>query len=349
MGEASMEETNIESEATTLLKQVLDTMLESDYDHETHLERCLMKMQHAFQLLNWTEQIGAITFELRGYPKKVRQPEWRKLSYYQSYKKDPAYIGSWVPDEVLKGEGVKEWDMPDSVATILESRKRCITHKGYRHLETPEKSQGAHFIEVITIQTSDYDNLLSNIKQEYFGLCSRAIAQIQFGHTIVSVFEKYRQAVESRLVQLGIANNLEAAVHDVSRENPESWRNAVMGCRNILSDLADKLWQAPDDEYPYLGKMKLKGAPTDLVKNRLCAWLHQKGIRRSDDKIVELQMLNLVNMVNELYSLGSKAKRQIEYQDALCCLINTYTLLGEIALRTDMQPITQIKSMNKQV
>lgn len=338
------EKTGVEIEALTVLQGVLTELSKPDYSHDKDLETNLMKMSYAFRLLNHKEQVDTISKELQGYSSDDI-PDWREVSNSITYE---AHIVS-VPDE-LKPHRIKA-PMGDSVSAIIGLRNRWT-----RFANNPSSSKIITFKtktkrivqvkEVTTILLPQLDNILNVIRHVYYESCSSVISQLKYGQILESIFQQYKKAVDDKLSKLRISNQLEAVIHDISRDNPESWRNAVMGCRNILTDLANRLWQAPDKYYKPLN-LQLKGLPLEPVKNKLRSWIHEKGIGQTEHKFIEVQLTKLADVINELYALDSKAKEQIEYQDALCCLINTYTLLGEIALRTDMQPITKVEINGK--
>jgi hypothetical protein len=336
--------TSVENEALTLLQAVLKDFLKPNYTHEKDLETNVMTMSHAFELLNWEVQNDAISRELQGYSYE-NLPEWRKMVARITYESG---ISGYIPSDLQPHTGIQP--MIDSISSVLRMRKdwAILGHVTYTRLVTRKTKSGSNIQakEVTTVYSNELEKILDSIRQVFYKVCSNSISQLKYGRILESIFEQYQEAVDSKLGQLGISNQLEAAIHDISRDNSESWRNAVMGCRNILTDLANKLWQAPDDYYTPLN-IQLKGLPLEPVKNKLRAWIHEKGIGHTENKFVQVQLIKLADVINELYALDSKAKEQIEYQDALCCLINTYTLLGEIALRTDMQPITRVDRNTK--
>lgn len=325
-------------QAIDFFEEACKGLWKEDYTHQRDLETALMKVQHAVRLLNWTKQLEIVTSELMGYPASQELPTWRKVQKTVYYEK----ISSLQPIPSGLKQHEEPFPLSDSISSII-----CVVEgNGYEWDEVVQfasENKTWHVKQVMAIQPFKLERLLNQVRQVFFSLSSEAIKHLQFEESVASVFERYRQLVEEKVSQLGIASHLEAVIQDLNRQNPESWRAAALGCRNILSDLAKKLWQAPDSSYLYLNNMPLKGGATDLVKNRLRAWLHQKRLRRSDDPFIEKQLTRLADCVNDLYKLDSKGKQSITYEDALSCVMNTYILLGEMALRTDLQPVTQIQ------
>lgn len=124
-------------------------------------------------------------------------------------------------------------------------------------------------------------------------------------------------------------------VQNLLVDNDSSWQIAVLACRNILQRLFDTLWQSTDKEYPYLKDDNGAAIKVhkDNVRNRIRAYLHQKGLKDED---------MLRRMIDPLYSMGSSGKRPVSYEHAQSVLIHTYIFLGEIIRLTDMQPVTKV-------
>ncbi len=332
---------NKEKEAISFFKEAFNGLSREDYNHKRDLQTALMKVQHALRLLNWTRQLEIVTTELMGYSFGKELPRWRQVQATVHY--EQTSLLQPIPPSLKKHE--KPLPLYDSTSSIIDALEKG----GFRTEEVVQfssENRTWHVKEIRIIQAYTLDRLLNKVRQVFFSFCSDSISQLRFGELLESIFKQYRQAVEGKLGQLGIANHLEDVVHDLSRQNPESWRFAALGCRNILSDLARKLWQVPDSAYPPLDNMPLKGRATDLVKNKLRAWLHQKGLRRKDNLFIEKRLIQLADSLSELYALGSKGKQSITYADALCCVMNTYILLGEMALRTDLEPVTKIQKVD---
>lgn len=140
------------------------------------------------------------------------------------------------------------------------------------------------------------------------------------------------------LVKLGIEDYLKAVYQNLLRDDDASWQAAVLACRNILHKLSEMLWQAPETVYPY---MKAKdGSPMRVtrnkVRNRIRAYLHQKGLR-SDDMIM--------SMIDPLYSMASSGKSSVGYEHTQSVMVYTYIFLGEMIRLTDMQPLKKIQKV----
>lgn len=341
-GRQTTEVRDRQKEAMSFLEEAFKGLSREDYHHKQDLQAALMKVQHADRLLNWTRQLEVVAGELMGYSSDRELPMWRQVQKTVYYERVSTFQP--IPPSLTQHE--ERLPVYDSISSIIDA----LEAGGFR-TENPVQFSSENRVwtvkEITVIEAWKLDRLLNAVRQGFFSFCSDSLNQLRFGEQVDSVFERYRQAVEGKLGQLGVAGHLEAAIQNLNRQSPESWQTAALGCRNLLSDLANKLWQAPDSAYPYLNNIPLRGGATDLVKNKLRAWLHQKGLRRSDNLFIERQLIRLADCVNDLYKLDSKGKQSITYEDALSCVMNTYVLLGEMALRTDLQPVTRIQKIGE--
>jgi hypothetical protein len=202
--------------------------------------------------------------------------------------------------------------------------------------------------EIVKTPSSSVGQVISGVENWCFDFASQAYRYLKFGNQVASVFEGYRSKVDAKLADLRLTNAISVAWRELSAKEPESWRNAVLGCRNILQDLADFLWRDERKTYIYLlGKGGKLPVTSNEPINRLAAYLHQKGARTSTDKFLRKQLERLWDSISELYDLESKAHRPISYEDACLSLIMTYFVLGELVLRTDMVSVTEYKEIGE--
>jgi len=118
----------------------------------------------------------------------------------------------------------------------------------------------------------------------------------------------------------------------------------MWSCRDILRDVATYLWQDPRETYEHLpGKGKDGKLPVTQKKyvNRLGAYLHKKGTAGETGAYLRAEMERIYNSIQTLNKLDSKAHGVITLDDARTAAIGTYTILGELATRTDMELLTE--------
>ena len=115
-----------------------------------------------------------------------------------------------------------------------------------------------------------------------------------------------------------------------------------------MDKLSHYLYQASGDTYPHIRDQK--GRPINVgggnYKNRLMAYLHQKGLNREDRGLMDTHLDWFRGFASELNDLGSKGHVAVAQADAANGLLHTYLLLGEIAARTDGEPITDPSSQD---
>lgn len=324
------------SKALELFEQVASDLCTS-FDLVACFRRCLL----AVRFLGWDEDwIGK---ELNGYA--VSQiPPWREA------------VGSleWVGEGL--GENV-ELVARSSVQSMPELQSMRIT-VGLWHPVAELVAHQEHgfvfgtgnekrvrpinkWIKVHEIQSAgsvSVKTVLNHIAEKLFDYVSKAVTSLRFGQVVASAFHKYQASVDPALAHLGIETHIKTVYQNLVQDNPASWQAAVMACRNIMHKLSEALWQSPDNSYSYLPAQD--GSPMnvtrDKVRNRIRAYLHQKGLKRDD---------MLMNIIDPLYSMTSAGKHPISYEHAQSALIHTYIFLGEMIRLTDMQPITEMRKI----
>jgi len=166
--------------------------------------------------------------------------------------------------------------------------------------------------------------------------------------TITTLFDQYRVRVDRALIHVSLTNRLEAIYQSLNSQNPASWSQAALSCRQVLYDLSYNLLQVPDTEYPYLPEDPKTKKPMSLArgkeKNRFAAYMHQTGIRSSTPLLVkQLEYLFnvLFELINETAAVGKKSPEP-SYEEASSIVMQTYVFLGELERLTQFKVITEI-------
>src|SRR5438874_7305948 len=63
---------------------------------------------------------------------------------------------------------------------------------------------------------------------------SQQYALLKYGNALSDVWQEYRTSVDAALAHLNLTKHWQAIEAALRSDNPESWRNAVFGCRNLL-------------------------------------------------------------------------------------------------------------------
>lgn len=343
----------LQDEAIDILKAVLDDLFSASVDLKNVLRRCA----HVCQILSWSEQLAWFQNELFGY-----HPEDGELPWYRRNIKGRT---KWlvtgglytVLDSVIEdGHNAEEeptsyteMDVCDGIDWVLS-----VAQSGYIEPTGRKSSKYISFRHknVETKEANTYDKhvfqtILTNIENLVFKFVSESYAILCYGDALQDIWQAYRTKVDEHLVHIGLGGHLDTIRTGLNSGNPQDWRAAMWSCRDILRDTATYLWQDPRETYEYLpgdGKDgKLRVTQSHYV-NRLGAYLHQKGITKETGAYISAEMERIYNSIETLNKLDSKAHDVVTLHDARTAAIGTYIILGELATRTDMKPITEYRS-----
>ena len=322
-------------EAIGLLEQLcLD--LEATTFQPSHLVGCLRRYLRILRILGW--DYHWVVKELDGYSDADELPPWRGVM-------DHVIYVSKREGTVLKSE-LKSFRVPAAVSVLVSNQKSGFQYATGRTGDVSAytgrtSAREAHGVSSLSIKT-----ILDHLSDRLFDEACKALVTLKFGQVTASVFREYQTSVDGMLVHLGIEDYLKTAYQDLLRNDEASWQNAANACRNIIHKLSDILWSAPGEYHPYLkdkdGAGLMKITP-DKPKNRLRAYLHEKG--KLSDELVRSQLDVLTNMIDGLYSVGSKGKQRMSYEEVRRLLIYTYIFLGDLIHLTDMKPVTEVRKV----
>lgn len=159
---------------------------------------------------------------------------------------------------------------------------------------------------------------------------------------LTTVFDVYKRLVDEKLAELGLSDGLDAIYKGLEDDNPASWRDAILGCRNVFYDLSRILWQVPGDEYKIPGAkvLNVKNAPGN-ERSRLTAYLHYCGASKSKEPVFMAQFEAVSDLMHAIVNRSAKAKHIISRDEALSLLIAMYVLLAEMIVLTGLEPATK--------
>lgn len=340
-------------EAVRILAEVIKELTAPNRDLLAIVRKC----QHICEIVNWDSQKIWFQQELSGYYSTVHLPAYRKIpgqliwepkgsGIDQVYWDTNSFMGD-VQEEDITEENITI-DIREGLDWIIKTAKF-----GYKNPtgQTKDYWLGSKTITLHRVEISwraKFSHLMAEIERRTFDFASRAYVQLNYGNAISGIWADYRKIVDEGLQQLNMNRHLETIQKGLASENPESWRVAVNECRNIFEDMANYLWQDPRKTYKYLPGRDTEGKPQGelevkkgLFKNQLRAYIHQKGLGEKNRKFIQAEIDRLADSISSLISLQSKAHQSISRQDALSIAIATYVILGELIIRTDMQPLKE--------
>jgi len=340
---------NPQAEAIDILSSVLEELLKGSSDIKSTLRRGA----HACQILKWNQQLSWFQNELNGYPSDAELPryrtsvkgriEWKVVAGLH------AIVSSMVQDEYsTTKEPVRQIEMDVRQGTdwlLSAAQWGCSEptgNKSSKYISYDRKS-------VETEERNIYDKhvfqtIITNIENAVFNFASNSYAILRYGDALQDVWQAYRATVEERLIPIGFSKYLDAIRNGLNSNNPQEWRKVMWSCRDILHDLAAYLWRDGRETYEHLpgqGKNGKLGVTEGEYVNRLGAYLHQKAITGQAGIYLRAEMERIYHSISTLNQLDSKAHGEITLLDVRTAAIGTYIILGEIATRTDMRPVTE--------
>jgi len=316
---------SLESEpsATTEAESHLQSLLSSLTKQNPSLEELprLMRMYRiALRLLGINDEWA--NKELKGYSNDAELPSYRK-NYCKT-----EYVST------------KDQNIIESTDTFYGCKEPLIfiasrIEDGWIHYTNCTRQVARRRVPAekrVHVENWEIRMILEGVAEELCDKATTTLVTARFGAAIDTIFRDYQRAVGSALSNLGIEDHLETAYRNLKGGDESKWRAAALACRNVLQDLSEKLWCVKCDYYDIDGEsMSVK---SNMVRNRLRAYMHVKGVKKDDTPRA---------LLDPLYAQASAAKSSCSYENARSVLIVTYLFLAELIRQTDMQPVTEIK------
>ena len=337
-----------QEEAVEILAQVMQHLSGPKPD----LRRVLRWCQHVCELVGWEPTKSWFQQELSGYPADALVPEHR-IAHGRLVWQAKGSMYERIERKMDRFVGLEEEDA-HTEETVLELRcgidwVLAAVETGYREVTDETKDDWSRAKgKVVTLQrertfpAEAFVQILTAIETMAFDFASKSYAQLRYGEVLGDIWGDYRKQVDTALQKLSLGNHLDAIQTALQSDNPESWRAAVFECRSLLEDLAAFLWQDARPTYEHLrghGPQDKLEVKKDKYKNRLSAYLHQKGLHRTP----RVHLLDLIERIDasirSLIAWQSKAHDPGVAQDARAIALSTYLVLGELVSKTDMQPV----------
>jgi hypothetical protein len=346
-----METQTPESEALQLLSQVIEALSNPPFDLKANLRKC----QHACEILGWQSKRDWFHQELNGYWEQTPTPTYRFIPGSKRFSASGS-IGSksrWTSEDMVYGvdEAVYEIE-PDTLEVRagidwLTSRTQFGYSENLEETKNATSPSGRSTMELRrqrVFTAGDIAYAVSQIEKQAFDFASISYAQLRFGDIIGDIWARYRRDVDAAMTDLNLSAHLASIEGGLLSENPEDWRSATFECRNLLNDLANHLWRDPRPRYEHLQGSTDEGT-LDVTQgkfgNRLAAYIHQKGVSGTRGRFIREEAHRLAASIQSLIPFQSEAHEPIEFSDSQSIAIATYVLVGEIAKRTDLNPIEE--------
>lgn len=336
-----------QEEAAQLLDQVVKDLAGTTPDLKVALRRC----QHACTLVAWQDAADWFKRELSGYPEGIDVPSHRiGKGFYRWRIQGGAYhAAQTMVSRAISRDTEEEVQEAEEVFRIGIDGLRAGANSGYSEGTGQTKrsyndlNRRNYTLEwTRTIPKAAYEVILLRVEQYTFDFASNSYRVLRYGNFLTDIWAGYRTQVDDALRKLNLTNHLDAVQKGLQSDNPQEWRNAVFGCRSMLEDVAAFLWRDSRKFYDHLpdgsGKGKMQ-VTADRFTNRLHAYVHQKGLHRKPRKFLKSEIERLVDSIRSLKDLEATAHEPIALEDARTAALATYFVIGELAMRTDLQPV----------
>lgn len=336
------------TEAQTLFSEVIANLTSSHCDIIVSVRKCLL----ACELLNWKTKADWFRMELEGYPAGVERPYYRFVNGVRSWQPSggPAEFVFWFSSEEMHNpelaSDVTSLDVFASLDWVLSAAKSGYTEKTdeekivrYRDGRSTITLYRQKYFPIVAFGT-----LLAALENKVYFFATRSYVQLKFGDLQSSIWEDYSKKAEQALLSMNLSQHLDGIKLGIESGNPEMLRTAVLGCRNLLHDIAKYLWKDPRSIYTQLpgdgeeGKLQVT---EDKPKNRLSAYLHQKSIKGKQRQYINNTLEHLATCISSLISYQSEGHGDIELEEAGSIVIGTYIVIAELAIWTDLEPVLE--------
>lgn len=337
-------------EATEILKQITDALSSGGFD----LKQLLRRGQHACELLDWADQRDWFRNELQGYQQDVVVPWYRKIVGTTIWHRQRS-LQETVRDVVREQSG-RDVDRTnkDTESVELDIRgdydfiANCAQN-GYVESTGETRTEWSDYLrkDITAVKEkrfgqAQFQRILSDVEREVFDFASKSYKVLRYGEVITDIWTDLRLDLESALKRGGLEDHLGAIDSGLSSDNPESWRAAMIGCRTLVDDVANYLWQDDRSTYEYLPG---RGGRLDVSHgkslNRISAYLHQNGLSGTKGEFVRAEIDRLDTSLRKLRDWQSAGHDPVTKEAARSVALATYVVLGELASRTDFEPVTQ--------
>jgi hypothetical protein len=342
-----------QAEAVELFASVLRDLTCPTRDLDLILRRCYL----ACDILRWTEQRDWFQRERAGYPADIPVPAHRRI-HGQLVWRLPDEALLIATETVIAEQRYGRRVLPgDPETTLLEVRAPLASVQSCAQTGYSENTDQTHEAWSKAAQQrytwrrrkefspAVFTSILFEIERIAFDFASQSYVLLRYGNALTDIWSDYRTAVDAAIRSLGFTQHLEAIEVGIQSDSAEQWRMAVYECRSLLDDLSRLLWQ---DERKTYDPIRVENKPlqvdrtrSDRFVNRLSAYLHQKSVREENRKFLQRQLELLHQSISALAAWQGDAHRGLSREDARSVALSTYFIVGEIAIKTDMQPVTE--------
>lgn len=338
-----------QEEATQIFGDVVRQLTSPEGDLKLVLRCCL----HACQVLDWADGSWWFQRQLVGYEADAPLPSYRLVTGQTHWQTqalpihesdrlrslDPGY-------QAMRhlGDGTTVLELRAGIDWILHAARTGYSERTGNIQRVPGKPPQSLPVEQVKVfDAVSFARVANQIEDDTFAFASAHYRVLKYGNALTDIWEGYRLQIDAALGALGLADHLESIQAGLQSDTPAARRTAALGCRNLLHDVANHLWQDPRETYEQLkgngpgGKLRVT---SESFANRLSAYLHQKGLTGDQGKFLRDELERLAVSIRSLVAEQSGGHGSVSREDARLVALATYFILGALVTKTDMVPIT---------
>ena len=320
--------------------ELSEEILEKIELEEESLESIALKCLRLARLINDTEGMEWLQYEIKGY-KKSDNCYVDKEAYNIAKAHGRSYINSKDKKEYIFIE------LSEEINGIIESNMKRINNMttqgasvagnyaaiAMNNLTESVAINGSTIVKVI----SDNKRKLGILKGEYYKYALNINLELGFSKSAEDIFGIYREKVDNKLATIiGDSSEKLSAIYDrLSEDNKESWSQAADTCRKLFKGVADNLFKKMYPDYTEKTVKVKSGSEVDITGekyvNRLTVCLD--NIDKLSNKHIQ-DTIAWINKVNDRICNG--VHNDITYQEIQQIIIHTYICLGDILINFDI-------------
>lgn len=295
--------------------RMADGVLDALEDQSISFDILLARAYRLAEAIGSEEQVIWLSYELHAYDSSTSIGEkYARLTRRWDGSSDKGYFNSAA-----------------SIAGTVESMTQTLD--AHREFKPSGEYAGAQQADKVR-QVNDWataiaplKGVLSGVRAQIHIFASRARAEALFSETSRGIFEEYQREVDRLLSEHAgqVFDRFPAVFERLSQAgDPEAISHAMTTCRRIIDGFADVVFPATDVPVEVDGQSLDCGK--DKTKNRLRVYMARKiGSKSRRDR--------LNKNLGELYSkVSAGVHADVERDEARALILNTYLIIGELAL-----------------
>ncbi len=316
-------------------KEEAGNVLSGLEDSSLAIGQAALKCLKIARLMNDEKTMLWLRYETSGYPSQmpneVFEIAWEKgRGFYKDsakkvFRQTAGELESFTASqqEALKCFSTAGTSVSGDMAVLAMSR---LT-------ETISRSASNYLNNIRTSQAR-----LNILRSNYYDYALTVYNELQFAGQVEELFHHYRAEVDAHLTTTMPENlrRLQIIYDSLNTKDPESWAQAVLTCRRLITGLADELFKHPTDQAFKTKSGKELDVSGDNYKNRLFAIIDECGDSDTRARLTISSVEYIIGYINDLQELINKGIHEednpITYEEARMAVVHTYILLGDIIL-----------------